>query len=364
MRSEILQDARNFKAESTSRLKAKADAFLLRAKESILVDTDIDYPENFDQITSEKLSTGIYYPVVLGTHKAHTGAFNPLNAANRIRDLAPEGSFQEILLLVAENIDGGQNKAITDNFRSVRPVLEKLHTKTLGIFRHKDIKTLIKDGVSKEEIRRQQDEQTQGVKNAIANKEIIVSLPEASVQSGRKKEGGKRGEINGMIAIQQNSILFLTNLIREAGYEPLLIFVGNTGEDNIYNPNKGKLTISKTKPSKGGITISSKIKGAIRTHPLGRQIVPPILSSIVDYPVPLEDIEMYLASKGKTQGKDIEQYCAERLARLLSPEERGSVYNNLELLPDAPSPDEEIKMRRPESITFKKRGVIFRRKIR
>lgn len=302
--------------------KGKAE-FLLQAKESILIDTDIDYPPDFDQITSEMFTTPRpvpLFPIEIGPHKAHTAAFPLLNIARKIRELAaPTLKLKGSVLLVAENIDGGQNQAITDSFHAVRPILNKLNTETIGVFRPKDILKMRKNGVTRKEIEKMQEDQKAKIKNSIIEKRTIISLPEGSVKSGRKKEGGKPGEINGMIKLQPNSVKNLAMLIRESGYEPIIFFVGNTGENRIYNPISEK------------VTKESKIKGAIRALPGGKRLVPSILKSVVDYPTPYEDIERALKENGTLHDGVIEQYCGERLAQLIPYHERG-VYKEPTLL--------------------------------
>ena len=190
--------------------------------------------------------------------------------------------------------------------------------------------------MKREELEERLDEQDHGLRTGIANKLIPVSLPEGSVESGRKKEGGKPGEINGMIPLQKNSIRYVTNFIKEAGFDPVLFFVGNTGENKLYDP------ILDVAPRE------TKLKGAVRIFPGIKHLIKSPYEAVADYPTRLRDIIDALNEIGMMSEANLERYCGERIAQLLPLNERG-VYADPTLLELTP----QIKRRDTTSLFIK-----------
>jgi len=304
------------KKSSVELSKSIYDKFSLAAKESILIDTEVSYPEGFDEQASQMLKSGECFPIVIASHKAHPGAFGALKVALRLRNLSfPELQLNGSTLLVAANIDGGQNEAVTDSFHAVRPILEQLEAVTAPVLRWKDMKNMTREILAK----MLKSQKARLRKDIVDDSLVPVMLPEASVESGRQIENGFPGEIKGMINLEKNSITNILKIVKETGKEPLLFFVGNTGENRIYDP----ITES--------VTMQSKIIGIIRALPGGKYIAKSIMKSVVDYPVSLREIINLWGTDGKLADGVLEQYCGERLAQLIPYHERG-VYKEPTLL--------------------------------
>lgn len=294
--------------------------FAASRQEAVVLKNPINHPVYYADKVQEIMRDGKHWPILLGTHKSHPGGFPAMEEAKNIMSIAnkvlpPNQQIQKSLIFVAYSIDKTQNEEVVEYFKLVKPTLAKLGAEPFFVVRG------AKDGKPKN-LR----ELYEASMRLVENSQIPIILPEGSVESGRQKPDGFPGEINGMIALQKNSISFLVRTIEDQGKKPFLFFVGNTGENHVYDPITEKVTR----------------EAYLRAFGLRRS---PIISSIVDYPTAVEDIASYLGVDGKLQEGVLEQYCGERLAQLVPPSERG-VYSNPELL------DKVRVLRRPTSFLF------------
>lgn len=308
-----------------------------RTQETVLMGTPIDRPNGYEPVIQTLMSqrqedgTSRFWPIFIGSHKAHPAGFPLMEESSYVRGVANEvlpedEQLRRSLVILAKTMEKGQSADVVNGLAKAQPIFDKLKVDKLGVLRPKDVKGYDEDEKNAllAENRRLQ---ITTLGKVVENGQSIIVLPEGTVQSGRYKEGGKPGEITGLVELQPDSIAYLAQLLKRQGKEPLLFFMGTTGENKIYDPNKGET---------GGVVTSAKIRaGARAIPPLGR-IVPPIMSAVVDFPTPYSDIVDAFGTNGRMERGILEQYCGERLAQLLPLDERGSVYNEPQLLDQAP----------------------------
>lgn len=298
---------------------------LASRQESVVLGSPRNHPPYYNHMVEKYMRTGEFSPLFLGTHKSHPGGFPPMEEAFDIMNLtnavlpANKTRIRGSYLIAASSLrDGGQNEEVKAYFRTAKPMLDKLCVEPLFVVRDKEAQ----NGALRDKLA-----QNRPLMQTVRDGKFSIALPEGSVESGRQKLGGKPGEINGMITIKPNIVKFLATCIKEQGMEPLIFFVGDTGENRIYDPNTEKIT-------------SEAAKHAIPFMP-GH-----IMSAVVDYPTPYSEIVRHLGINGRLPKGILEQYCGERLAQLLPLNERG-VYAEPQLL------DSVLVLRRDTTHLFK-----------
>lgn len=288
-------------------------------QENILLETPRDHPEDFEENVRDYMKKGRYWPVILGTHKSHPAGFPLIEEAAYIADLSnpllsPDNQIRGSLLLVASTMNQGQSDDIVEGFKLAQPIFQRYSTETIAVLREKDSSRL-----DPQEKREYQKRLIRKLGSIVMEGQVPILLPEATVESGRQKPGGSPGEIKGMVPLEPDSVTFLAQLIRRQKKDPLFFFIGTTGENRIYDP----ITES--------VTREAKLTAVARATAVGKRFVPPIMSSVVDYPASYDQIAAAYGSGGKLSSAELEQVCGERLAQLLPPWERG-VYAKPELL--------------------------------
>ncbi len=280
-------------------------------QENVLLDTPRNHPADFEKKTREYMREGSYWPVLLGTHKSHPAGFPLIEEAEYIArlcnpHLAADDQITGSLLLIANTMEEGQGEVIEKSLKQAQPIFDKYNVEMAQVLRGKDAAHL--DAATKREYR---NTLSYKLNKVIEDGQIPLILPEGTVQSGRQKEGGAPGEINGMVQLASDAVAAVAGRIRRKGREPLFFFVGTTGENRIYDP------IAKQIPSEVYETAFKRIS------PIGKYFVPPIMSSVVDYPMSLRRIEELYGENGKLPRGALEQICGQFMARLLPPHERG-----------------------------------------
>lgn len=297
-----------------------------RFQENVLLETPRDHPPGFEEKVQELMKEGRYWPVILGTHKSHPAGFPLIEEADYLARicnplLPPDKQINGSLLLVASTMNEGQSDDIVEGFKLAEPIFSKYRTEPVPVLRKKDAKHLASD-----EKREYQKQLFAKLGSVVKEGQIPIILPEATVESGRQKPGGAPGQIKGMVELEPDSVALLAQMIRRQKKDPLFFFVGTTGENRIYDP------ITEN------VTTSAKMAAVARTTGIGRRLVPPIMDSVVDYPVSYSQLVNTYGNDGKLSPSDLEWICGERLAQLLPPRERG-VYADPELLLMAPDID-------------------------
>lgn len=294
--------------------------FIASRQEAVVLNNPINRPPYYKSLIQSIMKDGEHWPLVLGTHKSHPAGFPAMEEAKNIRNIAnevlpPNQQIRKSLILVAYSIDKTQTEEVVEYFKLVQPTITKLDAEPFFVVRG------AKDGKPKN-LR----ELYEASMHLVENCQIPIALAEGSVDSGRQKPGGLPGEIKGMIQLQAQSVSLLVHAIEAQGKKPLLFFIGNTGENHVYDPIAERVTR----------------EANLRAFGLRRD---PIMSSVVDYPTAAEDIAKFLGVNGKLPKGFLEQYCGERLAQLVPPHERG-VYANPVLL------DKVYVLRRDTSFLF------------
>lgn len=310
------EEARKFSIDKQRRLIASV-------QENILLDTPINRPPHYAEVILEYMSQGNFWPIIAGTHKAHPAGFPPIEEAAYIQGIAntvlpQEQQINGSLLLIANTMHKGQSTDIVEGLKGVQPIFDQYNTEPLAVLRKKDAK-----GLNEAEKRDYQKKLFSKIGNVVANGQIPIILPEATVESGRQKPGGIKGDIKGMVYLESDSIAFLSQMIRRQKKEPLLFFIGTTGENRIYDPITEQ------------VTTEAKVTALGRAIPPVRLFLPPIMSSIVDYPTSYAELEQAYGTNGRLYGEVPEWICGERLAQLIPLTERG-VFDQPELLDMAP----------------------------
>lgn len=279
--------------------------------EALVLNNPRNHPAYYESMVTEIMATGNYWPVILGTHNSHAAGFPALEEAKYVRDIAnetiPAQKIQGSRLVVAANIERGQNEEVQEYFKRSKRILDKLGAQIMFVVRDKDVANGEK---------RDREKQHDEFLSLVGDGRIPVIFPEGSVESGRQKPGGAKGEVKGMIPLARGSVRLIVRYIRHQGMEPLIFFVGTTGANQIYNPISEKVTNE----------AKLKILGLIRR---------PLMSSVIDYPVRADELERHLQIGGRVPDGDWEKYAGERLAQLIPPNERG-VYADPTLLPQVP----------------------------
>lgn len=279
--------------------------------ETVVLNTPRNHPPYYKDVVERALSTGEYWPVILGTHNSHVAAFPALEEAEYIKGIAnnvmPGQRIQGSRLVVAANIRSGQNEEVHEYFKLSKKLFDKVNAQAMFVVRNKD--------VANGEVRNR-EKQHEGFMSLVKDGRIPVILPEGSVESGRQKPNGAPGEVKGMIPLSRSSVRLIVRYIRHQGKEPLIVFVGTTGANHIYDPISEKITTEAKKRAMG-----------IRRSPL--------MSSIVDYPTRADELEKHLQIDGRVPDGAWEKYAGERLAQLIPPNERG-VYASPILLAKVP----------------------------
>lgn len=293
-------------------------------RETVVLNSPRNRPPYYEDYVRNIMKDGKHFPVILGTHKSHPGGFPPMEEAVNIKNIANSvlPSDQQIKgsrFLFANSLDTGeQDEEVVTYFKLAQPTLVKLGVEPLYVVREKEAK----NGTP-----RNREKQYNALMHTVEEGLIPIVLPEGSVESGRQKPEGRPGEIKGMVELEQNGIRMLVRYIQRQGKIPVLFFVGVTGENRIYDP------------------ITKRITGEAKRKALFLKRSP-IMSAVVDYPTSIEDILPFLEENGRLPKGTLEQYCGERLAQLLPPNERG-VYSNSLLLDKIPA------YRRDTSYLFK-----------
>jgi len=293
--------------------KTERSLFSIR-RETVVLNSPRNHPPYYEDYVRNVMRDGRHFPIVLGTHKSHPGGFPPMEEAVDIKNIANsvlpyDQRIKGSRFLFASSLDtGGQGEEVVTYFKLAQPTLVKLGVKPLYVVREKEAK----DGTLKS-----REEQYNTLMHTVEEGLIPIVLPEGSVESGRQKPGGRPGEIRGMVNLEQNGIRMLVRYIQRQGKIPVLFFVGVTGENRIYNP------------------ITEKITGEAKRKALWLKRSP-IMGAVIDYPTSVEDILPFLEEDGRLPRGYLEQYCGERLAQLLPPDERG-VYSNPLLLQKVPA---------------------------
>lgn len=317
------------------------------AVESILTGTPIDRPVGYDIQIIDLIHSGTNWPVILGSHKAHPAGFPPMEEAEYLRNISKkylpyDEQFLGSTILMANTMQNGQADAVVQGLRETEPIISKLNAQPLFVYRQKDLDEAIAKKPDhfadlNAEFAKNSSERKRVLGNLVKNRRIPILLPEGTVESGRQKPGGYPGEINGMVNIQPRSIDFLVHFLERQGKEPVFIFMGTTGENTIYDP------ITQSFPEET-LQIAKR-----RVFPPIRRFIRHPMKSIVDYPTPYSDIIKAFGENGRLPKGLLEEYCGQRLAQLLPPNERGSVYNEPTLLEASPQ-----ILRRDTSYLFKK----------
>ncbi len=292
-------------------------------QENILLETPRDHPPDFEEKVEDLIKGGRYWPVVMGTHKSHPAGFPLIEEADYLAQicnpLLPSGSqITGSLLLIANTMHEGQSDDIVEGLKLAEPIFRKYKAEPFPVLRKKDARHFTTD-----EKREYQKRLFAKIGKVVEAGQIPIVLPEATVESGRQKPGGVPGEIKGMVYLEPGSVAFLAQMIRRQKKEPLFFFVGTSGENKIYDPISER------------VTLPAKMAAIVRASELGRRFVPPIMSSVVDYPVSYTQLEEAYGSEGKLSPDVLEWVCGERLAQLLPLRERG-VFSEPELLGMSP----------------------------
>jgi hypothetical protein len=303
--------------------KMAEKVFSLLFQEYVLLETPRNHPADFEKKVQGLMREGNYWPVILGTHKAHPAGFPLIEEADYLAEicnpfLSEDNQIAGSLLLIANTMEGGQSDAVVEGLKQAKPIFKKYHTETALVLREKDANDLEAD--EKREYQKQLFRKLGGVVKA---GQIPLVLPEGTVESGRQKPDGAPGEINGMVHLQSDSVAFLAQMIRRQKKDPLFFFVGTTGENRIYNPIIEK------------ITKEARDTALKRALPFGKHFVPPIMSSVVDYPTSYSQLVDAYGEGEKLSSEVLERVCGERLAQLVPLNERG-VFAEPELLDLAP----------------------------
>ncbi len=299
------------------RLHSMGQRVLEFCAEGVLLETPFDYPPDFEEMVKDRVREGNYCFVMAGSHKAQPAGLPLVELSNKLariwNSLRPDDSqIKGSLLLIAKTLEGGQGEEITSGFSMTKPILDKNNVQTLPIIRKKDEKYFSKEEI--EESRRQSRIETGKIVEA---GRIPIILPEGVVESGRQKPGGAPGEINGMMPLEPRAMANLLTRIRRQGKEPLIFFVGTTGENRIYDPITEK------------ITSEAYMTAAVRSIPLvGKRLKKPIMRSVVDYPISLAELEERYGEKGRLSAEALDWVSGNSLARLLPPHERGAFSNS------------------------------------
>jgi hypothetical protein len=292
-------------------------------QENVLLETPRDHPPDFEEKVQGLIREGRYWPVILGTHKSHPAGFPLIEEADYLAQicnplLPSESQIKGSLLLIANTMHGGQSDDIVEGLKHTEAIFRKYQAEPFPVLRKKDAKHFTPD-----EKREYQKRLFAKLGNIVKAGQVPIVLPEATVESGRQKPGGAPGQIKGMVYLEPGSVALLAQMIRRQKKEPLFFFVGTTGENKIYDPITEK------------VALSAKMTAIVRATDLGRRFVPPIMSSVVDYPVSYSQLQETYGSDGKLSTDVLEWVCGERLAQLLPPHERG-VFSEPELLDMAP----------------------------
>lgn len=317
------QNPIELKSQARTYIKDKERRLVSRFQENVLLGTERDHPSDFEEVVQDMMQEGRYWPIILGTHKSHPAGFPLIEESHYlstiINPILPENEhIKGSLLLIANTMHKGQSDDVVKGLRLAEPIFKKFNTEPLPVLRKKDAK-----GLTNDEKTDYQKKLFGKLGRVVESGQIPIVLPEATVESGRQKPGGVKGDIKGMVYLEPGSVAFLSQMIKRQKKEPLFFFVGTTGENRIYDP------ITET------VTRDAKVKAIGRGIPGGKQILSPIMKSVVDYPTPLSAIEEAYGENGRISGDVLEWVCGERLAQLLPYNERG-VFTEPELLDMAP----------------------------
>lgn len=308
------------KSEPIQRMKHMQREYFASHHEVVLANTPRRRMEGHWEQFQELMATGNYHPAIFGYHSSHAAgipameeAYDMIQEANAV--LPPDNKFTGSLILYAHNIRDGQPEELVNYFNLIEPTLSRLHVQPQLVIREKD-----KHAVSPEALEQNRLELHQSLSQLVENGQIPIVLPEGTVEAGRKKPGGKRGEINGMVQLQKNSIELITSHIRRRGKEPLLIFLATTGSHKIYDPE------------------TKKVRGKAKMHvvfgsefPTIAEHLPPMMDTVVNWPLPYSDIERDFSENGRLPKGTLEQLGGEIIASMLPVEEQG-IYREKHLL--------------------------------
>lgn len=288
-------------------------------RERLLMEIELDLPSGFDQYVQDIMNpsenTNQFSIILSVSHKSHPAGLAAVKGANKIIKIAnkvlpDEQKFSGSVLIMAKSMQDGQSKDIADGLKSVQPIFDKHNVEPLFVIREKDVnKALLKHPEREDEIKEEWNQNRNNQRlvlgNAIRDRKAIILLPEGTVESGRQKEGGLPGEINGMVDLQPNSISYISALARRQKKEPLFFFVGVTEENHIYDP----ITES--------VTEDAKKVGRLKAIPYFHSFVRSPMRAVMDYPATYSEIVEEYGTNGVLESGIPEQLSGERMASLL-----------------------------------------------
>jgi len=298
-------------------------AYALRM-ESVVLNTPVNRPLYYEREIEEIMGDGEHWPVVLGNHNSHPAGFPNMEEATYIKEivnpfLPPDQQIEGSAILITESIKDRQNEEIVDYFKLATRTLNKVDTEVIFVVRNKDVE---------EGMERNRTEQNYELMHIVEKGRIPIVLPEGGVDAGRQMPGGVRGERRGLMPLKPNSVKLITHAVELQGKKPVLFFVATRHAEDVFDP----ITQRATDEAKKLATWRRR---------------DPIMSAIVDYPVSVETLAKYLGKRERFPNGVLEQYCGERLAQLLAPHERGSVYAQPALLDQVPTRRRDTRLLYP-----------------
>jgi hypothetical protein len=302
-------------------LRNRGRDFYAMFQEAVLTENPTEYPVQFNERIKQH-ENGLF--IYVASHKSHPAGVKHAEVAEETRLIANQNRSTEdaitgSILIVASSLENGeQAEEIYGYWERAKPILHSLNVDIFPVLRRKEAEGLPQD-MREAAIR----EQNTRLMQKITQRKSPILLVEGTVQSGRKKPGGKPGEIDGMVHVQQDAIAWIANSIRRSRQEPVFVPIGTTGENRIYDPHRER------------VPFSTKVTAVARSIPLLREHVPPLMHGVVGYPISYTEIVDRLRDKGVTNKQIPEMLdltIGELIGQLNPPHERG-VYSHPHLLP-------------------------------
>lgn len=294
-----------------------------RFQEYVLTDSPVWYPPDFAERVGRYKDA---FPIYVAVHKGHAAGIFDAEVAHHTRGvfnntLAPDKQIIGSLLIVANTLDTSQPEEIVGYWRRAQPILDRLGVESLRVHRDKDVDQNCEECKAEKETNiRVQNAQ---LLSKISQGRAPILLVEGTVESGRRKKDGKRGEINGMVNVQRRSISWIAAPVRKIRREPVFIPIGTTGENRIYDPQTKR------------VPFTTKLNAIARSLPGGSERIPHIMQGVVGYPISYSEIVAAIETRTddrKRVPELLDLTIGEILARLVPPHERG-VYTYPHLLP-------------------------------
>lgn len=217
---------------------AMARALIPFAERKIIRPTDPQYEPGFFEIfDQEAADPNVLFVVVSGPHEEHADGIVLARVANdlslriqKIRDGRKE-SFPGFLLTIAASIDTpDQSPFMMYSHRFLKPRFKKYHMETTEYVRKVD-RIRYPDTLGKISNRRY----VQTLNNSIEDGHGLIYLPEATVESGRMKEGATSIEdIKGMQPFESDFIA-LQKATEKKGKRIVVIPAGTHGSFRLQN---------------------------------------------------------------------------------------------------------------------------------